>query len=100
MGIELELAVLLALAILGPAVFAVFEIETPWWRKALKWTLLCGATLALHRIAGHWALVIPVAGAAAGLGVHLWWCRTQGIDPLRATPRRRYYELRGWEWPG
>jgi hypothetical protein len=34
-----------------------------------------------------------------GLVVHLVWCRKNGIDPLRATPRRRYYEMRGWDWP-
>jgi hypothetical protein len=100
MGIELELSVLLAIAIVGPAIFAVFEVETPWWRKALKWTLISAITLAFYAVAGHWAVLFPVAGALAGLGFHFWWCRKQGIDPLRATPRRRYYELRGWEWRG
>ncbi len=37
MGVELELYVLLAALILGSSVFAVFEVETPKWRKALKW---------------------------------------------------------------
>ena len=48
MGIALDLSVLLVIAVLGPALFAAFEL---------------------------------------------------GIDPLRATPRRKYYELRGWTWP-
>jgi hypothetical protein len=99
-GIELELAVLLAVAIVGPAVFAVFELETAWWRKVLKWALLSVLTLGLYRIAGHWALLLPLGAGLAGLGVHFWWCRKQGIHPLRATPRQRYYQLRGWEWPG
>ncbi len=97
-GIELELAVLLVIAILGPAVFAIFEVETPWWRKALRWALVSGLTLGLYSAIGHRALVLPIALAVAGTTVHFWWCRKQGIDPLRATPRRRYYELRGWEW--
>lgn len=99
MGIELELLVLLAVAILGPAIFAVFEIETPWWRKVLKWSLICSITLGLYRIAGHWALALPLAAASLGAGFHVWWCRRNGIDPIRALPRRRYYELRGWTWP-
>ena len=61
MGIELELAVLLAIVILGSSGFAVFEIETPWWRKVLKWSIVTGGTLALYRAAGHWALALPIA---------------------------------------
>lgn len=99
MGIELELLVLLALTILGPAIFAVFELETPWWRKALKWTTLVGLTLLSSRLVGHWALILPIGAASAGVGFHLWWCRKNGIDPIRATPRARYYRLRGWSPP-
>lgn len=97
MGIELELGVLLALHILGSQLFARFEIETPAWRKILKWTLLVALTLGLYAAVGHWALVLPIAGALAGLTFHLVWCRRNGIHPLKATPRDRYYELRGWD---
>lgn len=99
MGIELELAVLLAIAIVGPAVFAVFEIETPWWRKVLKWSLVCGLTLGLYQVVGHWAVAFPVGAGLAGAAFHVWWCRKHGIHPLRATPRDRYYRLRGWSGP-
>ncbi len=99
MGIELELAVLLGISIVGPAIFAVFEVETPWWRKVFKWTIITAVTLGLHAFVGHWALVIPVGLGAVGVGVHFWWCRAQGIDPVRALPRRKYYQLRGWSWP-
>jgi hypothetical protein len=100
MGIELELGVLLAISILGPAVFSVFEQETAAWRKVLKWGIVSGGTLVLYRAIGHGALVFPLGLSLAGLCFHFWWCRRNGIHPLRATPRRRYYELRGWEWPG
>ena len=36
MGIELELAVLLAFAVIGQSTFARFEIETPAIRKIVK----------------------------------------------------------------
>ncbi|HEY9383536.1 MAG TPA: hypothetical protein VIP80_08455 [Gemmatimonadales bacterium] len=94
----LELAVLLALAVLGSASFAVFEVETPGWRKVLKWGVVTAATLALYSLVGHWSLLLPVVLGVAGLCFHLWWCRRHAIHPLRATPRRRYYELRGWQW--
>ena len=98
-GVEIELLVLLAFAILGPAIFSVFELETPWWRKVLKWGVLSALTLGLYSAVGHWALAVPIGLGLLGSSFHLWWCRKQGIDPLRATPRRRYYELRGWAWP-
>ena len=98
MGIELDLAVLLVISILGPAFFARFEVETPGWRKVLKWALVVGITLALTPVVGHWALLVPTVGGIAGLIGHYAWCRRHGIDPIRATPRRKYYELRGWAW--
>jgi hypothetical protein len=99
MGIELELAVLLAVAILGQSTFAVFEVEKPAWRKVLKWALICVLTLLLYRAAGHWALLFPAVALVAATTFHFVWCARHGIHPLRATPRRRYYELRGWVWP-
>lgn len=94
----IELGVLLAIAIIGQATFAVFEVETPAWRKVLKWTLVSGLTLGLARLVGHWAVLLPIVGGIAGVVGHTVWCRRNGIDPLRGTPRRRYYQLRGWAW--
>jgi hypothetical protein len=97
-GIELELLVLLALSVLGSGLFARFEIETPAWRKILKWTMVIASTLGLYVVAGHWALALPLLAGAAGTTVHFVWCRKHGIDPMKATPKRKYYELRGWQW--
>ena len=94
-----ELAVLLAVAILGSSIFAVFEVETPPWRKILKWGVVSALTLGLARNIGHWSLLVPGIAALVGTTFHFIWCRRNGIDPLRATPRRRYYQLRGWAWP-
>ena len=99
MGIELELAVLLAFAVLGPAFFGVFELETSPWRKTAKWTVMSVLTLILYKFVGHWSLALPLCLATAGTIFHIWWCSKNSIDPLRALPRRRYYELRGWKWP-
>ncbi len=98
MGIELELAVLLAFAIIGPSVFAVFEVETPAWRKLLKWGLVSSLTLLVYRSAGHGALFVPLGLGVLGTTFHFIWCRRNGIHPLCATPRRKYYEKRGWAW--
>ena len=98
MGVELELAVLLVVMIIGQSTFAVFEVETPAWRKILKWSIVVGGTAGLYPAVGHWSLGVPVAAGAAGVVFHFVWCRRHGIHPLRATPRRRYYELRRWPW--
>jgi hypothetical protein len=98
MGIELELLVLLALAIVGPSIFVRFEIETPAWRKILKWFIVVAATLGLYRLFGHWALLLPLVATVGGLTFHFIWCRKHGIHPVRATPSRKYYQLRGWPW--
>jgi len=98
MDIVPELLAVFLLQTVGTAVFAVFEVETESWRKMLKWVLLLALTLGLHSLIGHWALALPLGLGTAGLCFHFWWCRRHGIHPLRATPRRRYYELRGWTW--
>ena len=98
MGIALEFAVLLGLVVLGTEIFAPFEIETPAWRKILKWSVLIALTLGLYPVIGHWAAVVPVVLGLFGLAFHLIWCRRNGIHPLKATPKRRYYELRKWDW--
>lgn len=53
MGFELELAIVLALQLLGTEIFCRFEIETPAWRKILKWLLLLAITFALFQYLGH-----------------------------------------------
>ena len=99
MGIELELLVMLVFSVLGQSTFARFEIETPAWRKIFKWFAIVALTLGLYRFAGHWALLLPIGLGIAGTTFHFIWCRRNGIDPFRATPVRKYYELRGWNWP-
>ncbi len=98
MGVELELFVLLILLTAGASIFDVFEVETPAWRKALKWLIVIVATVGLYFVVGHWALLFPIVAGGAGTVFHFAWCRKHGIHPLRATPRRKYYELRRWEW--
>lgn len=96
MGIELELSFLLALVTLGQVGFGQFEVETSKVRRLIKWAFVYATTIGLYLVVGHWALAFPLVMAAIGLGFHFWWCGRNGIHPWRATPRRRYYELRGW----
>ena len=60
-GIEVELLLLLLIQTLGMSIFAVFELETPAWRKILKWVIIVGLTLGSFPLLGHWSLLCPVA---------------------------------------
>jgi hypothetical protein len=97
-GVAVELATLLVMQTVGTAVFGKFEAETAVLRRLAKWVSLTAITLGLSSVIGHWALFFPVVIFAVGLVVHFSYCRKNGIDPFDATPRRRYYELRGWTW--
>ena len=99
MGVELELYVLLLLLTLGSSIFAVFEVETPRWRKVLKLLIVIGGTVGAYYLVGHLAVLLPIVAGGAGSVFHFMWCRKHGIHPLDATPRRKYYELRHWDWP-
>ena len=98
MGIELELSVLLVVVVFGTSVLGNFEVEARRWRKLVKWLIFCGGTVGLYYAFGHIALAFPIGLGIAAMGYHMWWCRRHGIHPLNATPRRRYYEIRGWPW--
>ena len=74
MGVELELYLLLVLFTLGSSIFAVFEVETPWWRKALKLFIVMAATLAVHQAAG--------LRRAAEQGWPVYeWCYRETLEP-------------------
>lgn len=98
MGLEIELATLLLIQLLGSAFFGRFEVETPALRKIFKWLMIDGITIGLYFIVGHYALIFPVAMICIGTTVHIFFCKKHGIDPLKATPRKKYYELRKWKW--
>lgn len=98
MGIALELTVLLFIQTTFISAFARFEVETPLLKKLLKWLIIDGLTVGLFYAIGHWAIIFPFVALIPGTVYHFRWCKKNGIDPLKATPRRKYYELRDWKW--
>ena len=77
--------------------FARFEIETPAMRKIIGWLIIAGITVGLFYLVGHWSSIFPVIGLIPGTIYHFQWCKKNGIDPLKATLRKKYYELRKWK---
>ena len=99
MGIELRSSVLLFRMTVGMGVFGRVEVGRPAWKGLLKWAIFIFGTVGLYQLVGHWSLLFPAAGFVVGGIVHTVWCRKHSIHPIYASPRRRYYELRGWAWP-
>ena len=97
MGMELELIVLLLVQLTGTSLFAKFEIETPAIKKIFKWLTIDIITIGLYYKIGHYTLLLPVVMITIGTIVHFIYCRKNGIDPIKATPRKKYYQLRGWK---
>ena len=44
------------------------------------------------------SLLLPLLMLTIGTTFHFAWCKKNGIDPFKATPKRKYYELRKWKW--
>jgi len=98
MDIKLELLILLIVQLLASNLFGHFEIETPAIRKIIKWLSMDAATIGLYYWIGHWTLLLPAIMLTIGTIYHISWCKRNGIDPLKATPRKKYYDLRKWKW--
>jgi hypothetical protein len=98
MGIQIELAELLVIQLVMTSFFARFEVETRASYKILKWIIIAKITLGLYYYIGHWSALFPVLVLIPGTIYHFRWCKKNGIDPLKATPRKKYYELRKWKW--
>jgi hypothetical protein len=99
MSIDPELFALFMLCAVSSSLFDKFEVETPTWKKLARWSFAAALTLGAEFWIGHCALAVLAAFAILGSFVHFYWCSRNGIDPIGASPRQRYYELRGWSWP-
>ena len=96
---ELELITLLIIQTIFISAFARFEIETSLIRRLVKWFIIDGITIGLYFLIGHWAVIFPILGLVPGTIYHFNWCKKNGINPIKATPIKKYYDLRGWKYP-
>lgn len=97
MGLELEWFVLLLICVIGKSIFSRFELETPAWRLILKWLIIIGITYSLYLSGGHSAAIGFIFGFLfLSLCVHFLWCKYHDIHPIKASPKEKYYQIRGW----
>jgi hypothetical protein len=95
MFFDLFIAVLLNL--LGAYTFGPFGTNTPIIHKIVKLAFYLGLVALVSWLLGPpWGTIAAIGLLTVGLTVHFWWCRKNGIHPLRAEPREKYYRLRGW----
>ncbi|MBI3521063.1 MAG: hypothetical protein HY062_17115 [Bacteroidetes bacterium] len=97
-GMEIELLELLILQLFAFVLFGRFEVETSAARRIIKWLVIYAITIGLYCWTGHWAALVPVLVTIPGTIYHIMWCKKNGIHPFKATPRKKYYQLRGWKW--
>ena len=96
---EKELLALLFINVMGYGIFGKFESHSPWWRSVLKWAAMVGIVWTLATYFGHnVALIVLFFLMVLAVFVHFYWCNKHGIHPIAATPRKKYFELRGWKW--
>jgi hypothetical protein len=90
---------LFAFHTIGVAIFGRFELESPWWRHIIKWTATFALTYWVATSFGITPALWLIAGLAiAGTVFHIIWCMRNGIHPFKATPRKKYWAIRGWNW--
>ncbi len=96
---EAELLALLIMQVAGLSIFGKFQSETPWWQMTFKWFMIIVITYMLFSFFGHVATFSALGFLLIlSLLIHFMWCKHHGIHPLKATPKRKYYELRNWKW--
>lgn len=98
MGIELELITLLIIQTTFISAFSKFEVEAPLLRRLIKWFIIDAIAVTLYYFVNHWAMLFIILALVPGTIYHFTWCKKNGIHPLKATPRKKYYELRKWKW--
>jgi hypothetical protein len=96
---EIELLTLFGLQTIGIATFSRFETGRPWWQMLLKWPVTLLLTWLVFKNYGHVGTMIFIPFVfLLSLTFHFIWCFRHGIHPIKATPRKKYYNLRGWHW--
>jgi hypothetical protein len=96
---ETELLMLFFAHLVGIAIFGKFQSQTPWWRHILKWSIILLIGYLLNIKFGQTVTLVTFAIVfLLGIIGHVLWCRKHNIHPFNATPRKKYYQLRGWAW--
>jgi hypothetical protein len=93
-----EIALLSSLYALGQIFFANFAMQTPKWRRAIKFIFFTVLACVLSGLFGRvWFFVVFGFLLGALIVIHAWWLPKHGINGLTGEPKEKYYALRGWQ---
>ena len=97
----MEVAMVATIFAVGNILFGHWEVETPKWRRLLKFVIVLALTLLISRMSGRlWAFLFLGALAVAAVIVHAFWLPWRyGINGWTGEPKEKYYALRGWKYP-
>jgi L-asparagine transporter-like permease len=97
----MEVAIVATIFAVGNILFGHWEVETPKWRRLLKFLIVLAVTILLSRTFGRlWAFIFVGILALAALIVHGFWLPWRyGINGWTGEPKEKYYALRGWKYP-
>lgn len=94
-----EIAIITTIFAVGNIIFGNFETHTPKLRRIGKVFLVTALAVGISVLAGRtWFYVFLGAMGLLFVVVHGWWLPKQGIHPITAEPKDRYYKLRGWKY--
>lgn len=90
----IDFTVIVIVALLANVVFNNFDRHLPLWRRALKFSILMIALIAVGLLFGRvilWSLIgVMTIGQVV---LHAWWFPRHGINGLTAEPREKYLAL-------
>ena len=96
----MEVAVVATIFAVGNIVFGHWAVETPVWRRLLKFVVILGVTLGISASIGRpWAFGFLGLLGVGVIIIHGWWLPRHGINGWTGEPKEKYYALRGWKYP-
>ena len=93
-----DIALVSFIVALGHIFFGLFEERTPRFRKFIKFILTLIVCVALNLLFGR-LVMLALLGVFAILAfyIHAVYLPKKGINGWTSEPKKRYYELRGWD---
>ena len=96
-----EVSIVTMLLLLGHIFLGHFEERSPSWRKLLKFVLTLVIVISLSAVFNRTvAFVVLGIALLPVIYIHAILLPKKGINGWTGEPRSKYYEFRGWEWPG
>ncbi len=93
-----EVSIVSTIVALGHILLGQFEERTPRIRKLIKYIITLALSIGLSFFFGRVAMFIFLTVfLVLALYIHIIYLPKKGINGWTSEPKKKYYELRGWE---